>query len=89
MGLLIDDLTFYPSLYMFVISERRMINLLMEPSGSVVVLCGVVMEQVERHLIRIADGFELAAQCAIKNLADTFHMDPKNTFNLVRIQDHQ
>ena len=89
MGLLIDDLTFYPSLYMFVISERRMINLLMEPSGSVVVLCGVVMEQVERHPIRFADGFELAAQCAIKNLADTFHMDPKNTFNLVRIQDHQ
>merc|ERR1711973_18580 len=39
------------------------------------------------HPIRIADGFELAAQCAIKNLekiADTYNIDPKNTDNLVR-----
>merc|ERR1711922_13909 len=35
----------------------------------------------------IADGFELASQCAIKNLdaiADTFNIDPANTDNLVR-----
>merc|ERR1712048_955366 len=39
------------------------------------------------HPIRIADGFELAAQCAIKNLekiADTYTIDPKNTDNLVK-----
>merc|ERR1711915_741588 len=40
----------------------------------VVVLCGALLEQAEHlidkgiHAIRIADGFELAAQCAIKNL---------------------
>merc|ERR1711872_1170319 len=59
----------------------------------VVVLCGALLEQAEFlldkgiHPIRIADGFELAAQCAIKNLetiADTFHIDPNNTENLVR-----
>merc|ERR1712227_643893 len=59
----------------------------------VVVLCGALMEQAEHlidkgiHPIRIADGFELAAQCAIKNLekiADTYNIDPKNTDNLVR-----
>jgi len=59
----------------------------------VVVLCGALLEQAEFlldkgiHPIRIADGFELAAQCAIKNLdkiADTFHIDPNNTESLVR-----
>merc|ERR1712186_205033 len=59
----------------------------------VVVLCGALMEQAEHlidkgiHPIRIADGFELAAQCAIKNLekiADTYNIDPSNTDNLVR-----
>merc|ERR1712117_409077 len=59
----------------------------------VVVLCGALLEQAEHlidkgiHAIRIADGFELAAQCAIKNLekiADTYNIDPKNTDNLVR-----
>merc|ERR1712186_300441 len=59
----------------------------------VVVLCGALMEQAEHlidkgiHPIRIADGFELAAQCAIKNLekiADEYNIDPKNTDNLVK-----
>merc|ERR1719187_2211064 len=59
----------------------------------VVVLCGALLEQAEHlidkgiHAIRIADGFELAAQCAIKNLekiADEFKVDPKNTDNLVK-----
>merc|ERR1712024_129908 len=59
----------------------------------VVVLCGALMEQAEHlidkgiHPIRIADGFELAAQCAIKNLekiADTYTIDIKNTDNLVK-----
>merc|ERR1719221_67987 len=59
----------------------------------VVVLCGALLEQAEHlidkgiHAIRIADGFELAAQCAIKNLekiADEYNIDPKNTDNLVR-----
>jgi len=59
----------------------------------VVVLCGALLEQAEHlidkgiHAIRIADGFELAAQCAIKNLekiADTFKVDPKDTSNLVK-----
>jgi len=59
----------------------------------VVVLCGALLEQAEHlidkgiHAIRIADGFELAAQCAIKNLekiADEFKVDPANTDNLVR-----
>jgi len=57
----------------------------------VVVLCGALLEQAEYlldkgiHPIRIADGFEMAAQCAIRNLdaiADTFPVD--NTENLVR-----
>jgi len=57
----------------------------------VVVLCGALLEQAEYlldkgiHPIRIADGFEMAAQCAIRNLdaiADTFPID--NTENLVR-----
>lgn len=59
----------------------------------VVVLCGALLEQAEYlldkgiHPIRIADGFEMAAQCAIRNLdaiADTFPFDPTNTDNLVR-----
>jgi len=59
----------------------------------VVVLCGALLEQAEHlidkgiHPIRIADGFELASQCAIKNLdaiADTFNIDPANTDNLIR-----
>merc|ERR1719471_666700 len=59
----------------------------------VVVLCGALMEQAEHlidkgiHPIRIADGFELAAQCAIKNLdkiADKFDLDPKNPENLIQ-----
>jgi T-complex protein 1 subunit epsilon len=59
----------------------------------VVVLCGALLEQAEHlidkgiHAIRIADGFELAAQCAVKNLdkiADEFKIDPSNTENLVR-----
>jgi len=59
----------------------------------VVVLCGALLEQAEHlidkgiHAIRIADGFELASQCAIKNLekiADEFKIDPNSTENLVR-----
>merc|ERR1739838_696577 len=59
----------------------------------VVVLCGALMEQAEHlidkgiHPIRIADGFELAAQCAIKNLetiADDYTIDPANKENLVK-----
>jgi len=59
----------------------------------VVVLCGALLEQAEFlldkgiHPIRIADGYELAASCAVKNLdaiADTFTVDPNNTDNLVR-----
>merc|ERR1712142_1029531 len=52
----------------------------------VVVLCGPLIDK-GIHAIRIADGFELAAQCAIKNLekiADEFKVDPANTDNLVR-----
>merc|ERR1712025_310462 len=61
--------------------------------GGVVVLCGALLEQAEHlidkgiHAIRIADGFELAAQCAIKNLekiADKFKIDPNDTSNLVK-----
>merc|ERR1711971_1149197 len=59
----------------------------------VVVLCGALLEQAEHlldkgiHAIRIADGFEMAAKCAIKNLekiADTYDIDPNNTDNLVK-----
>jgi len=59
----------------------------------VVVLCGALLEQAEHlidkgiHAIRIADGFELAAQCAVKNLdkiADEFKIDLKDTSNLVK-----
>merc|ERR1719245_2653869 len=60
----------------------------------VVVLCGALMEQAEAlidkgiHPIRIADGFELAAQCAVKHLdevADKFTIDHKNPENLVQV----
>merc|ERR1711881_626209 len=60
----------------------------------VVVLCGSLLEQAEGlldkgiHPIRIADGFELAAQCAVRNLekiADEFKVDPANTDNLVKM----
>jgi T-complex protein 1 subunit epsilon len=59
----------------------------------VVVLCGALLEQAEFlidkgiHPIRIADGFEMAAACAVKHLdtiADTFNIDPNDTENLVR-----
>lgn len=59
----------------------------------VVVLCGALLEQAEHlidkgiHAIRIADGFELAAQAAIANLekiADEFKIDPNDTSNLVK-----
>lgn len=59
----------------------------------VVVLCGALLEQAEFlldkgiHPIRIADGFEMASQCAVQNLdaiADTFTIDVNNTENLVR-----
>jgi T-complex protein 1 subunit epsilon len=59
----------------------------------VVVLCGALMEQAESlidkgiHPIRIADGFELAARCAVNHLdeiADKFDIDPKNPENLIR-----
>merc|ERR1712130_577960 len=61
--------------------------------AGVVVLCGALLEQAEHlldkgiHAIRIADGFELAAQCSIKNLdkiADEFKIDLKDTSNLVK-----
>jgi len=59
----------------------------------VVVLCGALLEQAEQlidkgiHPIRIADGFELAAKCAVDHLetiADTFEIDPSNPENLVQ-----
>jgi len=59
----------------------------------VVVLCGALLEAAEAlidkgiHPIRIADGFEMAAKCAIKNLekiADTYVIDPAHTENLVK-----
>jgi len=59
----------------------------------VVVLCGALLEQAEHlidkgiHPIRIADGFELAAQASVRNLeriADDFKVDPKDTSNLVK-----
>ena len=59
----------------------------------VVVLCGSLLEQAESlidkgiHPIRIADGFELAAKCAIEHLekvADEFKLDPSKPENLVQ-----
>jgi len=59
----------------------------------VVVLCGALLEQAEAlidrgiHPIRIADGFELAAQCACKHLdevAQTIKIDPNDPENLIK-----
>ena len=58
----------------------------------VVVLCGALLEQAELlldkgiHPIRIADGFELAAQTAnshLDTIADKFDLDPSNPENLI------
>merc|ERR1712156_773197 len=55
--------------------------------------CGALLEQAEAlldkgiHPIRIADGFELAAQAANENLdkiADKFDLDPNNPENLIQ-----
>lgn len=60
----------------------------------VVVLAGALLDQAEAlldrgiHPIRIADGFELAAQCAVKNLdaiAEPFPISLKDTDNLVQV----
>lgn len=59
----------------------------------VVVLAGALLEQAEQlidkgiHPIRIADGFELAAQHAVNNLekiADSFPVDPNNLEPLIQ-----
>jgi T-complex protein 1 subunit epsilon len=59
----------------------------------VVVLCGALLEHAESlidkgiHPIRIADGFELAAKCAVQHLdkiADKFELDPANPENLIK-----
>ena len=59
----------------------------------VVVLCGALLEQAEHlldkgiHAIRIAEGFELASQCSVRNLekiADDFKIDLNDTSNLVK-----
>jgi T-complex protein 1 subunit epsilon len=56
-------------------------------------LAGALLEQAEIlidkgiHPIRIADGFELAAQCAVKHLekiADTFPVDSSNLEALIQ-----
>merc|ERR1719219_3307180 len=60
----------------------------------VVVLCGALLEQAETlldkgiHPIRIADGFELAAKCAVDHLdaiADTFEIDSENPEQLIQM----
>lgn len=60
----------------------------------VVVLCGALLEQAEAlldkgiHPIRIADGFELAAKCAVDHLdtiADNFEINPDNPEQLIQI----
>jgi len=60
----------------------------------VVVLCGALLEQAETlidkgiHPIRIADGFELAAKCAVDHLdkvADNFEINPENPENLIEM----
>lgn len=59
----------------------------------ILVLAGALMEQAEQlldkgiHPIRIADGFELAAQCANKHLdtiAEAFPVDPKDLEPLIK-----
>lgn len=59
----------------------------------VVVLAGALLEQAESlldkgiHPIRIADGFELAAKCAVDNLdsvADKYEIDSANPENLIQ-----
>jgi T-complex protein 1 subunit epsilon len=59
----------------------------------VVVLCGALLEQAELlldkgiHPIRIADGFELAAQKAnehLETIADKFEFDPNNKEHLIQ-----
>lgn len=56
-------------------------------------LAGALLEQAELlldkgiHPIRIADGFELAAQCAVKHLekiADSFPVDLSNLEPLIQ-----
>ncbi|KAL7292230.1 hypothetical protein TKK_0014179 [Trichogramma kaykai] len=60
----------------------------------VVVLAGALLEQAEImldkgiHPIRIADGYELAAQCAIENLneiAEAFPVSPDNLEPLIKV----
>ena len=60
----------------------------------VVVLAGALLEQATSlldrgiHPIRIADGYELAAQCALQNLdkiAELFPVDLKDTDPLVKV----
>jgi T-complex protein 1 subunit epsilon len=57
------------------------------------VLAGALLEQAELlldkgiHPIRIADGFEMAAQCAAKHLetiTDSFPIDPNNLEPLIQ-----
>ena len=59
----------------------------------VVVLCGALLEQAEAlldkgiHPIRIADGYELAAQCACEHLekiAETITINRDNPENLIK-----
>ncbi|XP_022193311.1 T-complex protein 1 subunit epsilon [Nilaparvata lugens] len=59
----------------------------------VVVLAGALLDQAEHlidkgiHPIRIADGFELAARCAVKHLdtiAHSFPVDPNNLEPLIQ-----
>jgi T-complex protein 1 subunit epsilon len=56
-------------------------------------LAGALLEEAEMlldkgiHPIRIAEGFELAAQCAVKHLekiADTFSVDLSNLEPLIQ-----
>lgn len=60
---------------------------------SLAVLAGALLEQAEQlldkgvHPIRIADGFELAAQFCIKHLesiSDSFPVDPANVEPLIQ-----
>merc|ERR1711881_461772 len=60
----------------------------------VVVLAGALLEQAEAlldrgiHPIRIADGYELAAKCAVDHLdaiADTFEIDVSNPEQLIQM----